>query len=444
MTEFRGACDVPSSASEDVSGGEALYNQGMAHYRRREWRQARQSFLRLKAVEPCRHGIDALLDELEIFIRLDSLASAAPAVAVDVALPTAGPIAVMALWPRRWRLIVGLGGLALLAALAFLFSCILSPRAARRVEELRSLAQAQRAGRNWSKSIDVCEEWLLVAPADAQARSGLWTAYYERGDQRAGEARALEAEAQYAPAAERWEGALADFRAAQQVDPGHAGDPRGETAARIQAAERARRCAALMAQALDWHQRQRWPEAMQVLAAVREADPGYRAADVARAMGQAQLGLGREALAAAASPAEIGQAVRLLAQAAAALPADAAAQATLQQAQTYLQAAQDVAAGEWHAAVAALQPLLFAEAAFAGGRARALLCRAQFQRAGERYQAGLLRAALADYRAVAAAGCVEAAEAQRWVDTITLALVPTPAPTPMPAATPLPTATPAP
>ena len=45
----------------------------MAYYRRRQWQQAREGFQQLKRIDPGRRGIDALLDELDIFIRLESL-----------------------------------------------------------------------------------------------------------------------------------------------------------------------------------------------------------------------------------------------------------------------------------------------------------------------------------------------------------------------------------
>ena len=48
---------------------DALYNEGMAYYRRRRWREAQECFTRLNALQPSRR-VEALLRELEIFLQL--------------------------------------------------------------------------------------------------------------------------------------------------------------------------------------------------------------------------------------------------------------------------------------------------------------------------------------------------------------------------------------
>ncbi|MGQ9517782.1 MAG: tetratricopeptide repeat protein, partial [Anaerolineae bacterium] len=50
-----------------------LYERGMTHYRRREWVEARAYFRRLKEIEPTRKGIDDLLEDLNLFIQLQSV-----------------------------------------------------------------------------------------------------------------------------------------------------------------------------------------------------------------------------------------------------------------------------------------------------------------------------------------------------------------------------------
>lgn len=62
--------------SQGNSGGEdadALYAQGMAHYRRREWEDARECFARLWAIAPDRRGVGVLLDEVDMFIQLEAM-----------------------------------------------------------------------------------------------------------------------------------------------------------------------------------------------------------------------------------------------------------------------------------------------------------------------------------------------------------------------------------
>ncbi|UCC77447.1 MAG: tetratricopeptide repeat protein, partial [Anaerolineales bacterium] len=63
---------------------DALYAEGMAHYRRREWEDARRCFARLKSIAPGRRGVDALLNEVDIFIQLQDMQPEREAVSFDV------------------------------------------------------------------------------------------------------------------------------------------------------------------------------------------------------------------------------------------------------------------------------------------------------------------------------------------------------------------------
>ncbi len=439
MPQPRGAQGAASGASEDGPSGEALYNQGMAHYRRREWREARDVFLRLKALEPGRRGVDALLDELEVFIRFDQPA-ALPAAPSRQSAPT-GAARRSA---RVRQALVLLAGLALVAGLAFLLYSLLAPRTARRAEELIGLARTHVAARNWSGAIDAYEGYLLLDRADVEARNGLWTAYYERGQERASKARTLEDESDFAGAAESWEAALADFRAAQQVDPGHPADPRGEISASIKQAENGRRLASLLALALDLSAQQRWAEAVQAIEAARAKDPTYHQAEVTGYLCDALLARAAALLGRAEMSAEVRRAVQMLEQAAAMRPDGEQEQVALRQARSYLLAMEDVDEQAWDRAVPALESLLAEEPDYAGGRAHDVLCRARWERAGAFSQAGRLMEALADYQAVAAAGCALQAEAVLRASEVALALTPTATPRPTARPTPLSTSTPAP
>src|SRR5574340_1256277 len=61
------------SDSSIIGQADALYEQGVFYYRRREWAKARELFSRVKTIQPDRRGIDALLGEIDIFVRLESL-----------------------------------------------------------------------------------------------------------------------------------------------------------------------------------------------------------------------------------------------------------------------------------------------------------------------------------------------------------------------------------
>jgi hypothetical protein len=96
---------------------DALYRQGMAHYRAREWLQARECFRRLRSLAPERRGIDSLINELEHFIRLEEVR---PAVArpSSTVIPPDAPSALPAA-RRAWALVVpGLLAVLLVAVAA--------------------------------------------------------------------------------------------------------------------------------------------------------------------------------------------------------------------------------------------------------------------------------------------------------------------------------------
>ena len=66
---------MPAAEDSEYPGDpEALYAQGMAHYRRREWQEAKEYFLRLKAISPGRRDVDEMLIELGVYIGLQPLA----------------------------------------------------------------------------------------------------------------------------------------------------------------------------------------------------------------------------------------------------------------------------------------------------------------------------------------------------------------------------------
>lgn len=432
MPDSRGVQGGRLGPAEEVLSGEALYRQAMAHYRRREWQQAQEDLIRLKAVEPGRRGIDTVLDELAIFIRLESLGR--PPTLARGSRPALLPL------PGRWPLPASLAMLALVAVLGLLAYSLIATQAAGRVRDLSRAAPALAEAGDWSRAIDAYEEWLLLAPRDAEVRDGLWAAYYARGDQRATLARALEQKEEYARAAELWEGALADFKAAQQVAPDHAPDPRGAPADRAGAAKKAKRCATLLSQALALRSQRRWPDAIYALEAVQAEDASYHSERVAGYLAEAFLEGGQEALAAAQTPAEIEGAVQWFARAAQVQPGAQWAQIALSQAERYLQGAISAEKQDWEAAMLALAPLASEPVDLTGGRALTLLCQAQVGRAGERYKAGRLLDAMADYQAVVER--CDDAWAKQQVQQIALSLTPAPALRPAPALVPASSAAP--
>jgi len=211
MAELPDARSVLPGSQEDAVSADALYNQGMSFYRRHQWRQAQESFRQLQRLDPGRRGIEDLLNELEIFIRLESLnPSALPqelaAPRPEEAGAREGPG--WAGWqPRLSRLLpAAVVAAALLATLALLARGAIGAWAAQPAAELHYLGKAYCASHKWPEAVSTYEQLLLLAPADAEARDGLWAAYYEWGHQRTADANSLEERGLYQSAVELWGG----------------------------------------------------------------------------------------------------------------------------------------------------------------------------------------------------------------------------------------------
>ena len=467
MAELHDARRVPSGPPEEGMSPEALYNQGMAYYRRRQWQKARESFQRLKRLEPGRRGIDALLDELDIFIRLESLEPApVPREPVEpepqVVLAPVAPEPLDEypddeLAPRTrpgWLLPILLLALVAFAVAGYLVYGRFLRAPIDRAEYLRNLGQAYRTARNWPKAIEAYDELLRLVPNDLEGKNGLWISYYEYGDQLSGEAQVLEGNHEYQKAADKWRAGLQQFMNAQSTDPHHRQDPRGTLAQRIATAEKHMGWAELFAQAEQARKDRRWPDAIRTLETLREQAPDYRSAEVRTYLSDCCLEAGEEAIAMARTVGEVQEGIKLLERAFAEQPSNSRAQPALQRARSYVQAITGIQDRQWDKAIELLQAVLKEESGYRS-QAREMLCYTYLQRATELHQAGKLREAYADYQAIVTLGeCSQRAEAEQKASEVALALTPTitptrlptrtPAPTRPPTATPQPTATPRP
>ncbi len=442
MAESHDARCMSSAPQADALSADALYKQGMAHYRRRQWRQAWASFQGLKQADPSCREIDTLLDELDIFIRLESLTSTpSPDEACEPVASSPSPSSHLqtlvgpALARPIWRPLA-VAGILLLACLIYGAA---NPHLVQRMADLRARAQAHQAAGQWNEAINTYERLLLFAPSDWQVRKALSASYDERGQQRAAQAEALEERAQYREAAQQWEMALADFEAARDVARSESGP-----APQITLAQQRRHAAGLMDGAIRLAEKGRWIEAIQTLQTLSAEQPGYRTAEVQAHLSYACLQAGNARITSATSPSGVREGIRLIEQARAAQPESAAARIVLAQARIYLWALAGIESEQWNLAVCTLQGLLRANPGYAGGRASDLLCQALMQRAAARYQAGDLRLALDDYEVVANSGCAQQPEAARIAGNIAMALTPTATPTTRPTPTAMPTLSPTP
>jgi tetratricopeptide (TPR) repeat protein len=176
---------MPDTPQSDRSGdqADALYQEGMAHYRRREWEDAKACFRRLKALAPDRRGVDELLNEVDMFIQLQELQLERPEPLPEAVLPeqvqvpepAAEIVAPGQVEPRRSCRPVLLRILLILAAVTVVFGAlvvtgvvdrILNREREARLRSLKNLCQAATNLRDCDRAVQVCGEALSVVPDD--------------------------------------------------------------------------------------------------------------------------------------------------------------------------------------------------------------------------------------------------------------------------------------
>jgi len=176
----QGSAGNPSG--DDHLDAEALYARGMAHYRRREWQRAMEYFVRLKALEPNRPGIDALLDELDWFIQLQAMGPEGQSAEADAIAgrPSAEPDVREVVAPRpkakpavrrfKWRWLLWPLALIAVAAVAFWVIQYQQPDP---IDALYNRAQARMSVGDYEGAIRIYEEILERDPSHRNAQFGL-------------------------------------------------------------------------------------------------------------------------------------------------------------------------------------------------------------------------------------------------------------------------------
>ena len=452
---------VQAQDESTAENADALYAQGMAHYRRREWPEARDCFARLKTIAPGRRGVDALLNEVDIFIQLQEMqpqgteTSFASQAEQEAMLSHAATtrVAEKAAVPRRRPLgpILLLVVAALLVTVAVLYATgtldaiIGNQRQAR----VRSLVNQGRAALNvgdCNRAATAFGEALALAPTNEEIQT--WYAKAQRCQQLT----ALYEQAEAAIAAAQWDTALQKLGEVIQLDPTYK-----DASDKIDEVKSQRLLDSRLSEAQDYLEQDDWNAVIQVLEELKEQAPSFRAEDVDRTLFLAYFRKGISLLAAAGdSPDDLMQAIQNFDLALAISPGEATAEEERRLADLYRQARLAFNQQNWPQAVVVLSEIHENRPDYMEGRARSLLCTA-YLRLGDAYEAaGDLERALDQYRNVLAIeGCdpVEAAIKVRDVrstlypPTATPTRTPTPTPTPtlVPTATvtmtPIPTAT---
>jgi tetratricopeptide (TPR) repeat protein len=444
----------PAQLREDRAGedADALYAQGMAHYRRREWERAKTCFSRLKAIAPDRRGVDALLNEVDIFIQLQGMQperQETPASAGEVQgvrwAETAPPrrTAARSIARRRipWRAI-----LIALAVLTVVLVVILRPDIFETISDNQRQARVGALINQGRAAINVgdCDraaqafgEALALAPKNEDVQ--LW---YERALW-CQQLVSLYAQAEADIEAGQWNSALETLNQIMELDPTYR-----DASEKMDFVRNQQALQVLLIEAKDYLEEGDWNETIRILEQLREQAPGFQTSEVQQSLFDAYFRNGVELMAAAGdSPDLMGQAIQSFDLALGILPNDQTALEERESADLYRQGYLSCNQENWPAAVDALRELYASRPDYMDGRGRSLLC-TSYLRLGDAYQAAgdvtSLEQALTQYQEVLAIdGCdhVEAAVKEREVYAILHPPTPTPTSTPEPTHTPLPTPT---
>lgn len=171
---------VIAEPPEDLFDADALYSQGMAHYRRRRWSDARRCFQRVKTLQPNRRGIDALLRELDIFLQLESVEAGASTTGLIERPVARGEVQVLeqapeaAPGPRWWIALVVLLTVIVVVGGVLWYSLGLPPFSRDISEQsLRNLGQAYLVAQQHDKALTAYARLIAIVPDDPEALNGL-------------------------------------------------------------------------------------------------------------------------------------------------------------------------------------------------------------------------------------------------------------------------------
>jgi tetratricopeptide (TPR) repeat protein len=444
----------PTTTPEQATSGEdadSLYAEGMAHYRRREWQEAKDCFLRLRSVAPDRRGVDALLNEVDLFLQLAAMQperqhEEAPQEQVEEARSAELVQPASAVQTVRRRspgavILVILAVLMIVFAILYATGALDSLLGNQRQARVQILVNQGRAALNvgdYERAVQAFGEALALAPTNEDVKT--WYAKAQRYQQLT----AWYEQAGEDIAAQRWDDALSKLDRIMAVEPTYK-----DTSTKIEFVKSQQTLDARFAEAKQHLEQGNWNEVIKTLELLREQAPSFNPDEVGQTLFYAYFRQGVEWLAdAGASPDTsldlLGQAIQSFDRALALFPTDKTALEERRLADLYRQGHLFVNQKNWPQAVLVLQQIESARQGYMGGRAAAMLCTSILELGDAYYAAGNLALALEQYRNVLAIeGCdhVEAALREREVYNILYPPTPTPTNTGTPTRTPRPTLT---
>ncbi len=433
---------------EDADG---LYAQGMAHYRRREWQEARDCFLQLKSVAPDRRGVDALLNEVDLFLQLAAMQPESQQDQVpreqseavpkeDLPEPAPAAPAIRRRSPASAvLLIVAVLMIAFVALYATgMLDTLIGNQRQARVQTLVNQGRAALNVGDYERAVQAFGEALALAPTNEEVKT--WYAKAQRGQQLT----SWYAQAEEDISAQRWDDALIKLDKIVALEPTYR-----DTGTKIEFVKSQQTLGTRFSEAKVFLEQGKWDEVIKILEPLREQAPTFNPEEVQQTLFYAYFRQGVEWLSGVgASPDAsmdlLGQAIQSFDSALALFPADKTALEERQLADLYRQAHLFVNQKNWPQAVVVLQQIQNVRPDYMGGQATAMLCASYLQLGDAYYASGSLAQALEQYRNVLAIeGCdhVDAALKEREVYGILYPPTPTPTNTRTPTRTPRPTPT---
>lgn len=422
---------------------EQLYQEGMAHYMARRWTEAQETFLRLKEVDPGRPGIDALLEEIRLFMRLQEMGPSAggqrpgtDAGEGDQETPHAPAPGGARRFLSPPYLAAAVVVLALLALLGLRLAGMGIPWATRDERaELLNRGRALLVVGDYDGAVQIFEQLLSIAPGDPEAQAEL-----ERA-QRLKTLSDLYAEAKAHIGREEWDAAAERLGRVLALDANYR-----DAASLAAEVERQRRLAALYTEAKALYDQGNWVDAAAKFGELRALDATYRSDVVEEYLFVCHLNQGLALIVTSGDSVErIKEAIRQFGAALSIHPRNKQAAEEQRLANLYLAGYLSYQNQEWNQAILKVQQVLEARPDYAGGRAAQILCASYVALGDQARERNDLLAALEQYRKALAREDLQCPPAQEREQEVLLILYP-PTPTPSPTATPTdtPTATPTP
>jgi tetratricopeptide (TPR) repeat protein len=399
---------------------------------------------------PDRRGVDALLNEIDIFIQLQEMQPERDITPITddelEALQPVEPVAPVEPEPRRVArrrsplliaalLVVAVAGSVALYSTGVLDVIIGSQRQAR----VQALVNQGRAAMNvgeYDRAVQVFGEALALSPNSEEVKT--WYAKARRYQDFA----SWYAEAEAAIADQRWDEALSWLEQIVALDPTYE-----DASDMIEFVQGRQVLEVLFVQGQSLLEESNWDKAIVTFTQLRELDATYKSTEVAQRLFNAHFQKGMSLVESAGDSLDlINGAIESFDNALLIFANDAGALEEKRLADLYRQGLLSANQEDWPQAISALKQIYDTRPDYQGGRVATLLCSSHLQ-LGDAYRTvGDLEQALDQYQAVLSVeGCdhVEAAVKEREILAILYPPTATPTRTPLATRTSLPTATPA-